>query len=142
MAKKEMHHGVSFIPGIGEKQGSWYFPLKFLFTTLCAAIIIFALGSVTDFQELTKAAKVLMVLLIVVVAILYLVAAILIFIEWWKNTRAIVDQETAKAQILFLESYKKAKLQKPGAALYDETEWLQDIIRNLKNKNIEKTKKK
>ncbi len=142
MAKKELHHGVSFIPNLGEKQGSWYFPLKFLFTTLCAAVIIFAIGSVLDFLELAQGWKVMLIMVMVAVAILYLISAVLIFLEWWKNTKAIVDQEKAKSQILFLETYKKAKQLKPGAALYDETEWLHDLITNLKNKPEFKKEKK
>lgn len=143
MAKKElMHHGVSLIPGIGEKQGSWYFPLKFLFTTICAAIIIVALGVLIDMLQLTGGIKIMILLLLIMIAVLYLAAAIIIFIEWWKNTKAIVDQEIAKKQILFLETYKKAAMLKPGAALYDETEWVHDIVEDLKAKTEKKPEKK
>jgi hypothetical protein len=147
MAKKERFQEEketqTIIPNIGMKQGSWYFPLTFLFTTICGAAIILLISAITDTMQISSGLKIIMMLISAIIIALYLFAMIMLFKEWYKNTKAITDQEIAKAQILFLEAYKKAKEAKPDEALYDETEWIHDLSANLrKNKTMDKEIKK
>ena len=141
MAKKELN-GNYPIPNIGVKQGSWYFPLMLLFLTICAAAIAVLLGGMVDILEISMGLKTILILILAIVLVLYIIAAISIFIEWYKNTVAIKDQEIAKSQILFLEAFRRAKALKPGAVLYDETEWVHDLARNFRKQKQEKKSKK
>lgn len=144
MIKKEVFETkTNTIPNIGMKQGSWYFPLIFLFITICAGIIVLLISAIIDILQLNTGLTVIMMLLVIIILALYIIAVIKIFKECYKNTKAITDQEIAKSQILFLEAYTKAKQAKPDEALYDETEWIHDLSANLrKNKAMNPIKEK
>ena len=142
MAKKEAYEqNIDIIPAIGIKQGSWYFPLKFFFTTICTGIILLAIGAMIDLLEIIGIMKIIMMTLIILIILGYIFAVVKLFIEWCKNTKAITDQEIAKAQILYLEVYNRARQYKPGEALYDETEWVHDISENLRKEKPKFMKK-
>ncbi len=142
MVKKEVYEqNIDIIPAIGMKQGSWYFPLKFLFSTVCATIIILAITAMIDLLEITGAMKTIMMTVVVLIILGYVVAIVKLFIDWCKNTKAITDQEIAKSQILYLEVYNRARQYKPGEALYDETEWVHDISANLRKEKSKFMKK-
>ena len=142
MAKKEEINESTPIPNIGEKQGSWYFPLILIFTTLCTAAIVLLISAVIDVLQLSTGPTTLLVIIIAAILALYVISDIIIFTEWSKNTKAITDQEIAKSQILFLEAYKKARELKPGQALYDTKEWLHDLTTTLRKNKPEKQTEK
>jgi len=141
MVKKEFDK-ASTIPNIGVKQGSWYFPLMMLFITICAGAVIVLISAIVDILKLSIGLKTIMMMLAAAIIVLYTLAMIKIFKEWYFHALANTDQEIAKAQILFLESFRRAKELKPNAVLYDEAEWIHDLTEHLRRNKPEPQKKR